>query len=80
MHKIALTTSLITKKNFNHIIQTWNEKFDGKLATMVFTINLNMDECMEAATGTLKGHPASIVMALGAMAIKFKLSNQCLQV
>ena len=40
MHNSALTDPLIIVKSFSCIMQVWKERFDGKLATMVFIINL----------------------------------------
>lgn len=50
-------------------MQAWEEKFDGKLVTMLSTINLITDKCVEAAINTLKVQIASIATAIGAMAM-----------
>ena len=79
MHNFALTNPPITVNNFIHTMQAW-EKLNEKLVMMVPTINLNMGKCKEATTDTLKVQTTSITMVMEAMAMKFQLSNQHLQV
>ena len=79
MHNSILANPPITEKSFNHTMQAWVEKFDGKLVMMVSTINLNTDKSMEAATDILKVQIASIATAMGAMAMEFQLANQHLR-
>lgn len=43
MHNSALTNPSITDKNFNCTMPTWEEKLDGKLATMMSTIKHSME-------------------------------------
>lgn len=80
MHNSALTDPLIIVKSFSCIMQAWKERFDGKLATMVFIINLQHTKNAWRQQHTLKVQTTSIATAMGAMAIGFQLSNQCLQV
>lgn len=71
MHNFILTNPPITKESFNHTMQAREKKFDGKLATMVSTFNLNMGKCMEVATDTLKVQTSSTATTMGAMAMEF---------
>ena len=76
MHSSALTNPPITEKSLNRTTQTWEEKLDGELATMVSTNNVNMDKCVEVAIDTLKVKTINIATAMGAMAMEVQFSNQ----
>ena len=79
MHNSIFTNPPITDKSFNCTMPTWEEKLDGKLATMLSTMNHNMDKCVEAATDKIEVQTASITTVVGAMTVDFQLSNQLLQ-
>lgn len=64
---------------YQKTMKDWEEKLDGKLATLTSSINLNTDQRVETTTKILKHQATNIHTLVGSMALEFSPSNQHMQ-
>lgn len=64
----------ITEKHFTHTMQEWEEKLDGKFATMVSAINLNTDRQVESSTDKIIAQATNLHAIVGTLAYEIQMS------
>lgn len=84
MHIANSNNPFVTHKAFIRTVKNWEEKLDGKLATLASSINLNIDQRVETAMDILNHqaytpHTTYTHTLVGSMAMEFQLSNQQMQ-
>ena len=79
MTNAATTNPPITEKYLNRTMQEWEERLDGKFATMVSTINLNTDRRTEEATDKIITQANNLHAIVGTLAYEIQMSNQRMQ-
>jgi len=75
MHNTAVSSPLLSEKNFNKTIKDLVATVDDKLTTLTNNINLNTDKRIEASMETLTTHATNMHNVMSAMALEFQNSN-----